>query len=67
MQSVTKIPSLIGKKKTITRRKTMGKISLDTEIEAAYHIMSQIDDTQGNGSITMINFFIYSVHDDKDK
>ena len=47
MQSVTKIPSLIGKKKTITRRMTMGKISLDTEIEAAYHIMSQIDDTQG--------------------
>ena len=47
MQSVTKIPSLIGTKKTITRRMTMGKISLDTEIEAAYHIMSQIDDTQG--------------------
>lgn len=47
MRSVTKMPSIISKKKTLTRRMTMGKISLDTEIEAAYHIVSQIDNNQG--------------------
>lgn len=47
MRNITKMPSIIGKKKSLTRRMTMGKISLDNEIETAYHIVSQIDNNQG--------------------
>ena len=32
MRNITKMPSIIGKKKSLTRRMTMGKISFDNEI-----------------------------------